>query len=231
MTSPSALEPLRRVLLDILEQPDHADGRRRRDRAPLGLVVEAHVAADHRHAQRDTRVADAAHRLGELPHHLGLLGIAEVEAVGDAERLGAGADDVARAFDHGDHCPDVRVQGAVAAVAVDAQRDPLMGALDAQDGGVGPGLDDGVAAHQVVVLPVHPPLRRDVRRVEQGQQRLVVVAGLRDAVERNSCCASKSAGGASGRSYAGASSVSSAIGRCATSSPRNMTRNDPSSVT
>ena len=54
--------------------------------APLRLVVEAHVAADDRQPERLARLGDALDDLGERPHHLGMLGVAEVEAVDERER-------------------------------------------------------------------------------------------------------------------------------------------------
>ena len=70
----------------VLEQPEHPDHRRRPDRRVAGLVVEAHVAAGDRRLERAARVGHPADRLGELPHHLGPLRVAEVQAVGDRER-------------------------------------------------------------------------------------------------------------------------------------------------
>src|SRR3712207_7077471 len=45
--------------------PDHADDRRRIDRAAGALVVERHVAADDRDVQRPAGVTEAAHGLRE----------------------------------------------------------------------------------------------------------------------------------------------------------------------
>ena len=80
---------------------DTADDRRRRDRAAVGLVVERDVARDDRDAERARRGRDPVDRLRELPGDLGFLGIAEVEAVGQAERLPAGAGDVSRRAEDG----------------------------------------------------------------------------------------------------------------------------------
>ena len=73
---------------------DHADDRRRVDRAAAALVVERDVAADDRHVEAAARVGQAADRLGELPRDVRLLGVAEVQAVRQAERLGAHAREV-----------------------------------------------------------------------------------------------------------------------------------------
>ena len=76
---------------ELVDQPEHADDRRRVDVGAARLVVEGDVAADHRDAERFARLAHAFDDLGELPHHLGVLGIAEVEAVHERERTRARA--------------------------------------------------------------------------------------------------------------------------------------------
>jgi hypothetical protein len=58
----------------IGENTEHPDHRRRVDRHVAGLVVEADVAAGDRYAELETRVGQAAGRLGELPHDVGVLG-------------------------------------------------------------------------------------------------------------------------------------------------------------
>ena len=86
----------RRDLRDVADEPDAADDRRRRDRAAVGLVVERDVAGDDRDAELLGGLGDALDRLRELPADLGLLRVAEVEAVGEPDRLAAGAGDVQR---------------------------------------------------------------------------------------------------------------------------------------
>ena len=86
-------------------------------------------------SERAARLADAFDRLRELPHDRRPLGIAEVQAVGRAERPRAGARDVARRLGHGQHRAAVRIEVAVAAVAVDRHRQRAVGALDAHDAG------------------------------------------------------------------------------------------------
>ena len=53
----------------------------------LGLIVEGNVAAHHRQLERAAGLGDALDRLGELPQDLGSLRRAEVQAVGEPERL------------------------------------------------------------------------------------------------------------------------------------------------
>ena len=112
-----------RHALGIRQPPDHAHDRGGVDRALRALVVERHVAAHHRHAEREAGVAEALHRTGELPGDVRLLRVAEVQAVGEAERLGAHAGEVARALEHRLHRAGVGIAGHAPAVAVDRHGD------------------------------------------------------------------------------------------------------------
>src|SRR4029079_15687487 len=61
----------------------------------LGLVVEAHVAAHDREVERATGFGHPFDAADELAHDLRPLRVAEVEAVGDRERLRADRAEVA----------------------------------------------------------------------------------------------------------------------------------------
>ena len=146
---------------------DHAEGRhhrRRQDRGLAGLVVEADVAAGHRDAEHEAGVLEAAAGLGELPHHVGVLGRAEVQAVGDRERPGPGGGHVAERLRERELRAGVRVEPGEAAVAVRRHRDPEPGLLvdphHARVVGLG---EDGVALHVAVVLVGDPGLVAEVR--------------------------------------------------------------------
>ena len=67
--------------------------------------------------------ASPEHRAVELPGDAGLLRVAEVEAVGQPERLGAGAGEVLRALEHRLDRPGVGVAGDPPPVAVDRDGD------------------------------------------------------------------------------------------------------------
>ena len=153
----------------VLDQPDDADDRRRIDRLAVGLVVEADVAAGDRDVQRAARVGHAFDRLDELPHDLGPLGVAEVQAVGRADRDAAGAGDVARRLGDRQHRAAPRIEVAVAAVAV-GRRSPARGRVPFTR--TTPALIPGHARSCsvrtiVVVLPVDPALAGDGRRRQQ----------------------------------------------------------------
>ena len=67
--------------VDVVDDAHDGDDGRGVDRHVAGLVVERHVAARHRDAQLEAAVGETLDGAGELPHHLGVLGAAEVQAV------------------------------------------------------------------------------------------------------------------------------------------------------
>ena len=86
MLWPSSCQPdgMRRATSSMT--PSTAIDGRRVDRHVAGLVVERDVAAGDGDAELEASVAEALDGLGELPHDLGVLGGAEVQAVGDGRR-------------------------------------------------------------------------------------------------------------------------------------------------
>ena len=106
MTSPFDRNPGRTDLADILDEPDHTEDGRRMDGNALGIVVEADVAAGDGDLEGFAGLGQPGDGLLELPHDLGLLGIPEVQAVGDADGPGADAGQVAAGFGDGDLPPD-----------------------------------------------------------------------------------------------------------------------------
>ena len=117
----------RDALGDVLDDPEHGDDRRGQDGRLAGLVVEADVAAGHRDAELEAGVLQPAARLGELPHHVGVLGRAEVEAVRDGQRSRAAGGDVAVGLRQGELGTGVGVELGEAAVAVGGDRDTEVG--------------------------------------------------------------------------------------------------------
>ena len=125
------------------------------------------------------RVLEPTTGLGELPHHRGVLGRAEVQAVRDRQRHRATAGDVAEGLGQRELGTGVRVELAEAAVAVGGDGDPEMGVLvDPHHAGVGGLREHGVALHVAVVLVGDPRLVAEVGRggeTEHGLAQLDVV--------------------------------------------------------
>src|SRR5438067_1409226 len=153
-----------------LEKTDDTNHRRRVDGMAIGLVVEADVAARNRHVERSTRLANPFDRLCELPHDRRAFRVAEVQAIGRAERPGAGARDVPGRFSHGEHRAPMRIEVAVPAVPIDRQSQRAIGAAHTNDARAHSWQIDRARPHHVVVLAVHPALAADRRRTEQCQK-------------------------------------------------------------
>ena len=165
------LERARGAAGDVVEDPEHADDRGRQDRRVAGAVVEGHVAAGDGDAELAAAVGQTAAGLGERPHHLGVLGGAEVQAVGHGHRHRAGRGDVAAGLGQRQLRAGVGVEGGEAARTVQRHRDADVGVLvEAQHAGVVRHRQHGVAQHVPVVLLGDPAAGADVGRRDQRQQ-------------------------------------------------------------
>ena len=86
---------------EVVDHSDDAQYRCGIDVALKRFVVEADVAAGDRRFEGRAGFGHAVDDFAELPHHFGMFGIAEVEAVCRRQRPSAGADDIAARFsDH-----------------------------------------------------------------------------------------------------------------------------------
>ena len=160
------------------KQADHPDGRRRIDRTCRILVVQRDVPASDRCPERPTRIANAATRLDELKVDIRLLGIPEVEAVGDTKRPGTGAGDVAGRFGDGTHAALIRVEQNVTRVAVHRHGDAETRARNLHYAGVAPRGHDAAGAYGPVILLKHPALACDRWCVEESLQRVGKIPGV-----------------------------------------------------
>ncbi len=112
-------------------------------------------------------------RLGELPHHLGVFGVAEVQTVHDGLGGRSDAGQVGHALGHRQGGAGARIERAPARVGVGRQRDAALGhrqtrSGEAQQRGVAARPDDGIQEELRVVLAIDP------RRVDQKVQQVVV---------------------------------------------------------
>src|SRR5689334_2785863 len=84
--------------VSIFDHANDAEHRRWQHGAAVGFVIEADVSAGDGNVERAAGRTHAFDGTRELPHDLGLLRIAEVEAIGCTDRRAAGARHVARRF-------------------------------------------------------------------------------------------------------------------------------------
>ena len=82
------------------DQPNCADGRGRQDALTVGFVIQRNIARHDRHIERRNCLTNALDRADELPHDLGLFGIAEIQVVGGGQRRRTDRGQVAIGFGH-----------------------------------------------------------------------------------------------------------------------------------
>ena len=160
---PRRPEPLRAPALGVIDQTRHADDRRRQDGLSLGLIVERHVAPDHRDVEGPASQADALHRLLELPQDLRALRRAEVEAIGEAEGPRAAHGEIARGLGDRHGGADSRVEQDESRIAIGGDRHGLSGALDPEHARIRAREHQRIGPDLLVVLPIHPLFRRNAR--------------------------------------------------------------------
>src|SRR5579862_3977625 len=108
-----------RRFVHVFKNSDDSDDRSRIDSFAQSFVVETYVAAGDRGIEFLAGLGDAVDDLRKLPHDVGLFGIAEVEAVGGADRCRSGASNFARGFRDGVHGAEPWIEIAPASVAVE----------------------------------------------------------------------------------------------------------------
>src|SRR3712207_2492065 len=115
---PLALEAWGGMALRVMQEPDHADDGRRVDSPCLRLVVEADVAAHDGGAEGSAGFCHPLYAPDELVVVLLSLGTAEVQAVGERDRLRPDAREVAVRLGDRGRAATLRVEVAVAAPPV-----------------------------------------------------------------------------------------------------------------
>jgi hypothetical protein len=163
----------------VVEDAKAADRRRRQDRPAFGLVVETDVARHHGEVQRLAGSGHATDRRGKLPHDLGLLRVAEIQVVGDRQRVRANRRQVPPGFGHGLGAADLWVGEAVSGCAIDGQSQSPLQALKLHHRCVGgTGALHRLPADGAVVLVPHPGARAQIRATDEDFQR----AGQAEAI-------------------------------------------------
>ena len=140
----------------VFDQADHADHRRRQNAAAFGLVIKRNVAGHNRRIQRAASLCQAIDDLRKRPHHLRSFGRSKIQTVGDSQRSGANANDVASGLGHDEPGAGAGIRRAITTIAIErhGQRAPRF--FDAHHRRVSAGQHRRVGAHHVIVLAINP---------------------------------------------------------------------------
>ncbi len=148
-----------------------------------GLIVEADVSRNERHAQFARRARQAVDSRDERPICARLLRIAVVQAVGQRCRRRADRDDVADRFDDGVFGGALGIEHSIARIAGDRERAAERRAGDGHDQpGVGiSARDRRRAAHDGIESLVNRAARTDVAMSEHAQKHVASAAASRSS--------------------------------------------------
>ena len=126
MASFSRSKTRRHRLRRVFQNADDAEHRRGINSFAARFVIQRHVAAGNRRAQRGAGFGNAVDGGRKLRHNFGLLRIAEVEAVGGGDGRCAGTRNFARSFRDGMHGAEFGIEIAPAAVTVERHREAAL---------------------------------------------------------------------------------------------------------
>ena len=155
----------------VFKNADDANHGRGIDAFAQSFVVEADIATGDGNFKLFARFGDAVDHLRELPHDVRLLRVAEVEAVGCADRRSSRASHVARGFGDGVHRTQARIEIAPASVAIERHGEAALRSFDTDHPGIArAGTFHGIGLHHVIVLLPHPAFAADIWTGEQTLQ-------------------------------------------------------------
>ena len=166
------LERERHRRREIVEQADAADGRRRQDRAAVGLVVERDVAGHDREIERRAASPMPRTQPTNCPMISGRSGLPKLRLSVSASGRPPTARDIAPGLRHRLLAALVRIGLAIARRDVGGERQRLRPVVDAHHGGIAARPLHGVAADDVIVLLPHPALGAEVGRGDQLFERI-----------------------------------------------------------
>src|SRR5215467_12665021 len=162
-----ALERSRHGLGEFIEQSDAADRWCRQNGAAIGFVIERDIPRHDWKVERATGLADAAHTADELTHDLRPLRIAEVEIVGERQRLRTDCAEIAPRLGDRLLAALERIGLTIARRHIGGQRQGLGTLVDAHDRGIAARPLYGVTENNVIVLLPDPALAAQIRRANQ----------------------------------------------------------------
>ena len=105
-------------MLEVFNEAEHANDRGWVNCAFGIFIVKTNITARNRRFKGPTGLAYAGNRFLELPVNIGLIWIAEVQAVSNCYRLCAGANHISCRFSHGDSSAHSGIQINIPAIAV-----------------------------------------------------------------------------------------------------------------
>src|SRR5699024_784003 len=129
------------VILQILNEPQHTDDGRWKDRHFRIFIVETYIAARNRCVEYLTGITHAGKGFFKSPVHFRLIRVTKIQAVGNGHRLGSAAYNISCCFGNRNLSAPAWIQIDIASVTISFYGQRFIGALDSDNtriGGAGP---------------------------------------------------------------------------------------------
>src|SRR5690606_1363238 len=115
-------------LVQVFQYADHANGGGWINRAVFALVIETYISPGYRRAQFLASFGHAFDGLYKLIVNFGLIGISEIQAIGNSNRLSAAANNISCRFAHRHHGAFIWISEHITAVAIGGGRNGFFAA-------------------------------------------------------------------------------------------------------
>src|SRR5439155_6897005 len=147
---------------DIFDQSNHADDRGGINVPAKCLIVKTNVAAGDRGAKEAADFRHSLDNFAELPHHLGMLGVAEIQTIRRCNGTPTGTNNIAARLGNGHLRALTRISRDAICRPIQSGGWCLLRAFNPDYSGVGTGPEYGVRLDHVIVLLPNPSPRADI---------------------------------------------------------------------
>ena len=156
--------------MHVINNAEHTNERSRPNRLISSAVVQGNVTARNRHAKLAAAVNQTKDGLVELPHDVGIVWGAVIEAVGDGHRSCTRDSHIPVSLAESQLGAKIRVKGGLASVSVQGQRDAEV-VVNTDHAGIIRLSEHSIAAHEPVILVGDPGTVAQLGGANEGQQR------------------------------------------------------------
>ena len=155
--------------MHVINNAEHTNERSRPNRLISSAVVQGNITARNRHTKLAAAVNQTKDGLVELPHDIGIVRGAIIEAISDSHRSCARDSHIPVSLAKSQLGAKIRVKGGLASVSVQGQRDAEV-VVNTNHAGIVRLSEHSIATHEPVILVGDPGTVAQLGGANKGQQ-------------------------------------------------------------